>query len=697
MLDQAVTVLRGIGPRKAVVLKEDAGIETVEDLLYYIPRRYIDRSYFKAIKDCFVNENVTVAGTIRRVGVSGRGRKFLEVEIDDGSDSLCGVFFGAISFFQKIFVAGDTVVFSGKVGFYRHKQIVHPDFDFVFDEQGREAVNTGRIIPLYRSTEKLKSVGFDSRGFRRTIMAALDSHGEGIREPLDQAILNRLRLPVLREALHEVHFPESVESAERARKRIAFNELLFHQACLAFIRRREKLHAAKGAAPVDETVYRDFVSTLPFSLTADQVNAIDEIKRDMESPAPMNRLLQGDVGSGKTVVSMAAVLFARSRGRQAAIMAPTEILANQHFMNFKTLLGDRLRIALITGALAAAEKRRIAAGLSDGSIDLAIGTHALIQGGVAFMNLGLIVIDEQHRFGVSQRAALRDKGEATDLLVMTATPIPRSLSLTLYGNLDVTSIRTIPSGRPPIRTMSFPDSRLPGVYRSMEKYIAMGRQVYYVLPMIEDSERMDLKSATHVFDHLRNDIFPGRRVELLHGRMKQDERDAIMGRFREGEIDILVCTTVIEVGIDVPNATVIVIEHAERFGLAQLHQLRGRVGRGAHESFCVLVSADDMSDESAERINTIVRTSDGFEIAEEDLRQRGAGELIGQRQHGHGGFFEFADLGTDMDLIMTARDIADEMASRAPDENPGEKETLPPGLRQNFNGIRTKKMLSLLS
>ncbi|MBN2079880.1 MAG: ATP-dependent DNA helicase RecG [Spirochaetes bacterium] len=697
MLDQPVTALRGIGPRKAVLLKEEAGIETVEDLLYYIPRRYIDRSYFKSIKDCFVNENVTVAGTIRRVGVSGRGRKFLEVEIDDGTDSLTGVFFAAISFFQKIFIAGDSVVFSGKVTFYRNKQIVHPDFDFVFDDPEREALNTGRIIPLYRSTEKLKSVGFDSRGFRRAIMTALEGSGESIIEPLDDALLGRLNLPILREAIHEIHFPESFDSAERSRKRIAFNELLFHQVCLAQIRRRENDYSHKVSSPVDDTAYREFVASLPFALTGDQVRAIDEIRRDMESPGLMNRLLQGDVGSGKTVVSMVAALFAKSQGRQAALMAPTEILANQHFINFKTLLGDRLRITLLTGTMPAGEKREVASRLADGSIDLAIGTHALIQGGVLFKSLGLIVIDEQHRFGVSQRAALRDKGDRTDLLVMTATPIPRSLTLTLYGNLDVTSIRTIPAGRTPVRTMAFPESRLSGVYRSMEKYIAMGRQVYYVLPMIEDSERIDLKSATRVFEHLRKDIFPSRRVELLHGRMKQDERDTIMERFREGTIDILVCTTVIEVGIDVPNATIIVIEHAERFGLAQLHQLRGRVGRGAHESFCVLIGSDDMPEESAARINTIVRTLDGFEIAEEDLKLRGAGELIGQRQHGHGGFFEFADLGMDMDLIVAAKEISGGMTFPKPGEPGGNEDILSGGLRQNFNGIRTKKMLSLLS
>ncbi|TFH38154.1 MAG: ATP-dependent DNA helicase RecG, partial [Chrysiogenales bacterium] len=671
VLDQPVTALKGVGQKKALLLKEEAGIETVEDLLYYIPRRYVDRSFFKLIKDCFVNEIVTVSGMISRVAVAGSRKKFLEVEIDDGTDSLTGVFFGAVSFFQRIFTVGDSVIFSGKVNFYREKQIVHPDFDFIFDDPGRVAINTGRIIPLYRSTEKLKSAGFDSRGFRRVIKAALDGTIESVREFFDDELLKRKELPGIREALYAIHFPDSFESAELARRRLAFNELIFHQHCISIARRNARENVRKPATPIDDMAYRDLLSALPFTLTLDQEHAIQEIRRDMESPGLMNRMLQGDVGSGKTIVSMAAVLFAKGQGRQSALMAPTEVLANQHFDNFKAITGERIEIALLTGGMTAVEKRRVYAMISCGTVDLVIGTHALIQAGVNFNQLGLIVIDEQHRFGVAQRAALRDKGEVSDLLVMTATPIPRSLSLTFYGDLDVTSIRTMPTRRLPVKTIVLPEARLEGVYKSMDKYIAQGRQAYYVLPLIEDSDKIELKSAVSLFEHLKSVIFPHRRVDILHGRMKQDKRDEVMDKFRRGEIDILVCTTVIEVGIDVINATIMVIEHAERFGLAQLHQLRGRVGRGEHQSFCILISADDASEESMARINTIVATTDGFVISEEDLKQRGAGELLGIRQHGHGGFFEFADLSMDLDLILDARELSEDVITLKGDISPG--------------------------
>ncbi len=699
MLNDPTTAIQGIGPKKAQILMEEAGIETVEDLLYYIPRKYIDRSFFKLIKDCFINDVVTVTGTIRNVAMSGMRKKFLEVDIDDGTDTLTGVFFGGIGYFAKLFSIGDNVIFSGKINFYRKKQMVHPDFDFIDDGSGPgiQAINTGRIIPLYRSTEKLKTIGFDSRGFRRIIKAALDTNLPFVTDTIDPEILARHSLMVISEAVQAIHFPGSFDEAERARRRLAFNEMFFHQYYLSLSRRylretmRKIVHASTG------DLFRRFISSLPFRLTPDQMTAIETLRHDIESPHPMNRLLQGDVGSGKTVVAMAAITMAIEQGRQAVLMAPTEILANQHHANFQKFLGDAVRMILLTGSTPKSEKSAFYGSIRSGTVDLVIGTHAIIQDDVVFRDLGLIIIDEQHRFGVEQRAALREKGETADLMVMTATPIPRSLSLTLYGDLSISSIRTMPAERLPVQTMSFPESRLPGVYKSIEKYISQGRQVYYVLPLIEESDKIDLKSAIQVYEHLKNDIFPKRRVDLLHGRMKQQERDDIMDRFKKSEIDILVCTTVIEVGIDVPNATVIVIEHAERFGLAQLHQLRGRVGRGAHQSFCVLVSPDDISDESRSRIETIVSTNDGFTISEEDLKQRGAGELIGLRQHGHGGTFEFADLGLDIDLILYAREVSDELVSGITDiavlwDQFKDKKYSP-----LLNGIRNKRILSLLT
>jgi ATP-dependent DNA helicase RecG len=699
VLSDGITILKGIGPKKAQVLKDEAGIETIEDLLYYAPRKYVDRSYFKQIKDCFVNETVTISGTITGVNVSRRKKKILEVVIEDGTDTCTGVFFGGIDYFLKIFMVGDTVIFSGKIGYFRTKQITHPDFDFIDDNSNSplQTINTGRIIPLYRSTEKLKALGLDSRGFRRIIRPVLENFLSRVTDPMGPDVLERHKIPGLRDALYSIHFPESFEQAERARKRLAFNEIFFHQYYLSISRRYVRESAKKEKKEIDDALFRQFMTSLPFELTRDQQDAIKDIRNDMSSPYPMNRLLQGDVGSGKTIVAMAAVIFARGMGRQAAVMAPTEILAQQHFLNFQKFLGDEIRMVLLTGGIATSEKQNAYDLISSGAAELVIGTHAIIQDEVAFHDLGLIVIDEQHRFGVEQRSALREKGDETDLLVMTATPIPRSLSLTMYGDLSITSIRTMPANRLTIKTMAFNESRLKGVYNAIEKYITQGLQVYYVLPLIEDSEKIDLKSAISVYEHLKNDVFTKRRVELLHGRMKQAERDDIMGRFKAGEIDILVCTTVIEVGIDVPNAGIIVIEHAERFGLAQLHQLRGRVGRSDFQSFCVLVTPDDISDESRLRIETIVSTNDGFIISEEDLKQRGAGELIGVRQHGHGGEFEFADLSLDMDLILLAREIAEKSVSGITDIGQLWEEFKNRRYTPLIEGIRNKRILSLLS
>jgi ATP-dependent DNA helicase RecG len=699
LLNDEVTTLKGIGPKKAQLLRQEAGIETVEDLLYYIPRKYVDRSYFKLIKDCFVNDVVTVSGTIQSVDFSGRRKKFLEVEIDDGTDTLTGVFFGGVQYFLKIFSVGDYVIFSGKINYFKKKQIVHPDFDFIDESSSSsiQSINTGRIIPLYRSTENLKSMGFDSRGFRRVIRTVIDTYLSLVTETMDNNILGRHALMGIKDALHAIHFPDSFEQAERARKRLAFNEIFFHQYYLSLSRKYLRETRRKKTTEIDDAPYQKFMASLPFNLTPDQITAIEDIRRDIASPSPMNRLLQGDVGSGKTVVAMAAVLLAKGRKHQAALMAPTELLAHQHFNNFQNYIGEDIHVLLLTGSMPRKEKQKAYDMISSGSVDLVIGTHAVIQEDVIFKDLGLIVIDEQHRFGVEQRSALREKGEDTDLLVMTATPIPRSLSLTLYGDLAITSIRTMPANRLPVNTLSFTETRLKGVYNSIDKYVSQGRQVYYVLPLIEDSDKIDLKSAVKVYEHLKNEVFQKLRVELLHGRIKQSERDSIMSRFKDGAIDILVCTTVIEVGIDVPNASIIVIEHAERFGLAQLHQLRGRVGRDRHQSFCILISPDDIPDESRIRIETIVSTNDGFTISEEDLKQRGAGELIGVRQHGHGGTFEFTDLSLDMDLIVYAREVAERSVSDSVDVSSLWDQFKNKRYSPLLDGIRNKKILSILS
>jgi ATP-dependent DNA helicase RecG len=493
------------------------------------------------------------------------------------------------------------------------------------------------------------------------IRLIIDEYLSYAAETLHDHLLKKFKLMGLRDALFALHFPDSFEQAEQARRRLAFNEVFFMQYYFAISKKLLQKNCRKKAVSSDSGLLKKFFASLPFELTADQRKSIDEIQKDIQSPFPMNRLLQGDVGSGKTVVAMASAIITKECDRQTAVMAPTEILALQHYQNFLNIMPETLKIGLLTGSTTQAKKKELYASLESGDIDVLIGTHALIQGSVVFKDLGLTIIDEQHRFGVEQRGALSSKGENTDLLVMTATPIPRSLSLTLYGDLDVSLIRSKPANRKPITTLAFPYSRIKGVYNSMEKYISQGRQIYYVLPLIEETEKLDLTSAIEAYNNLVK-IFPHRKVALMHGRMKQKEREEAMDQFKQGEIDIMVATTVIEVGIDVPNASIIVIEHSDRFGLSQLHQLRGRVGRGDHQSFCILIYKDELNGESMQRINVLIATDDGFVISEEDLKLRGAGELLGTQQHGHAGSWEFLDLNKDLDLILSSRNEAAEYA-----------------------------------
>lgn len=695
--NHSVEEVPSIGPKRAAVLREEAGITTIEDLIYYAPRRYLDRSSFLHIADCLKGQEVTVAGSVTAVRIEAGGRK-LAVEISDGSDTLCAVFFGGVRFFQKRFAVGDEVVFSGTVDLYRgRKQISHPEFDF-FGGQSDELVNTGRIIPLYRSTEGLQKAGFSSRGFRKVIFQTIKKFLDHVDDPVPPEIRERLSLPGYAEALRAIHFPESMHEVDEARMRLAFNELFFLQYYLNLTRRllREK---SGGAASIPDMRWcMDFFKRLPFELTEDQKQTINRISQDISQPFEMNRLVQGDVGSGKTAVAMASCCLVKGLGRQSAVMAPTEVLALQHYESFSKHLPDGVRCELLVSAMSAAKKKQAKERIASGEADIAIGTHALIQESVEFRDLGLVIVDEQHRFGVEQRAELRRKGARTDLLVMTATPIPRSLALTAYGDLDVSLIKQKPADRIPIKTLVLPESRMNGVYASIEKYIAEGRQCYYVLPLIEESAKSDLASAKEVYEELSSEIFKHRRVGLLHGKMKAAEKSDVMDAFKKGDIDILVSTTVIEVGIDVPNASVIVIRHPERFGLSQLHQLRGRVGRGTHQSFCILLHPDSISPAAKERLGVLAVSDDGFVIAEEDLRMRGAGDFLGTRQHGLASQFEFADLARDLDLLLEARAEAERLVSLCPDASEGMKDFERKYIRsEEVTGSRLSRSLSLIS
>lgn len=696
MLDIPVTALKGIGSVKAGILKSEAGIETIEDLLYYTPRRYLDRSNVKRIVDVFHEEEVTVSGTVISSKTVRAGKTFLQVDISDGTDILSGIFFGGLFFFEKIFLPGENVIFSGKININRRKQIVHPEFDFFDGDSNSMPINTGRIIPLYRSSINLKKNGFDSRGFRRVISHALKIYSSHLTEFLDSSLLQKYSLPDINRAISGIHFPESADHAEQSRKRLAFNEVFSLQYFLLLNKKVIKYRETKKAAKPELNFVINFINTLPFKLTDDQMRAIEEIKSDIISESPMNRLLQGDVGAGKTIVALGTALIHISMNRQVALMAPTEILAKQHYDNAVRFLPDEIKCALLTGSTAAKDKTKIYNDLSDGSISLVIGTHALLQPSVVFKNLGYIIIDEQHRFGVEQRGVMRTKGVSTDLLIMTATPIPRSLSMTFYGDMDVSYIKHKPSGRLLIKTLAFTEEKLPGVYRSIKNYLEQGRQVYYVLPLIDESDKTDLKSATETFNHLKKEIFPDKKIELIHSKIPEKDKQNIMTRFKDGVVDILVSTTVIEVGIDVPNASIMVIEHAERFGLAQLHQLRGRVGRGSHQSFCILIHKPDLSDDASERIKTMTETDDGFLISEKDLMLRGSGQLVGTRQHGANDF-EFTDITKDYDIILSARKEAESIIDRISPEKIKTGVEIIESENRAFAGLRTKRILQILS
>ena len=652
-----VSAVPGVGMTKARALRK-IGIKTVEDLLYYFPRRYLDRSDIRQIKDLQVGMDATVVGQVVGAEIQrGRRNRFV-LTLSDGTGFLQCVWFHGLQFLPKAFGRGDQVAVSGRIGMFGHiYQMVHPEFDRL-SAAGSTPVHTSKIIPLYPSSQALDRAQLDSRGFRRTLHACLSTFGAGIRETLPDEIRKRQKLATLRYALQNVHFPESAEALKHARRRLKFDELFYLELLLA-LRRKVLERGQKGLVlrNVGEKT-RELVKHLPFELTAAQRRVLREIYADMRSDRPMHRLLQGDVGSGKTVVALVAMLMAVENGYQAAIMAPTEILAEQHFLNIRSFLQELdVRVRLLIGGQAAAERKAILEEVATGEADIVVGTHALIQEGVRFAKLGLVVIDEQHRFGVIQRRLLQEKGPNPDVLVMTATPIPRTLSLTLYGDLDISVIDELPAGRKKVRTVWRPAEKRAAIYKFVRDEVKKGRQAYIVFPLVEESEKSDLKAATESYERMKASVFKGLQVGLLHGRMANAEKEAVMRAFKAGEIQILVSTTVIEVGVDVPNATIMVIEHAERFGLTQLHQLRGRVGRGGEQSYCILISYDPVSEEAKQRLETMVKTSDGFKIAEVDLRLRGPGEFFGTRQHGFPAL-RIADVVHDYDLLVKAREEA---------------------------------------
>ncbi len=661
--DTQISSLRGVGTRKAEALAE-VGLFTVNDLLEHFPRRYLDRSTVSYTNDLRKDKQATIVGKVTGTQMRrGRKRSYFEMVIADERGFLKCRWFNGANWIQKRFKKGDVVAVSGKVDFYGGFQMVHPDFD-VLNEEGTNPINTGIIVPLYPSGQKLQAAGLDSRGFRRLLRPLVDGLEGQIPDFLPKELLAEYKLMDLGDAVRDIHFPEDMDALKQAQHRLKFNELFFMQLLLA-VRKQSMTETIKqnrfeSLGDYLESQYKK----LPYELTGAQKRVMNEIWDDLKSSHPMNRLLQGDVGSGKTVISLLAAAIAAGNGYQSAIMAPTEILAEQHYKNALTFFeGTPIRVVLLTGSQTAAQKRDLRKALKEGYYHVAIGTHALIQGKVHFKDLQLVVIDEQHRFGVLQRGELLEKAAEADVLVMTATPIPRTLSMTIFGDLSVSIIDELPAGRQKIITRKVDVITLPKVYGFIEGELKAGRQAFVVYPLIEASEKIDLEAATQGFEKLAERFKPF-KAALLHGRMSADEKDSIMQAFSRNDIQLLVSTTVIEVGIDIPNATVMMIENAERFGLAQLHQLRGRIGRGEHRGVCVLVHRNVNSD-SLDRLKIMVETLDGFKIAEEDLRLRGAGDIFGTRQSGLPAL-KIANILWDGEILKDSRRAAFDLVQKDP-------------------------------
>jgi ATP-dependent DNA helicase RecG len=651
--------LKGVGPRRAADF-ERVNLLTVEDFLYRFPLRYEDRSQLQSISTLKPGRAASISGRILSAAVRSTRRpgfQIFEAVIDDGSGSLRAAWLNQ-PFLRDILVRGQHVVLFGSVEMRGSAtlQLTNPQYEILDDEDG-ERVHTARIVPIY---EKVGAV--TTKMQRRLVFDVLQRLPAHLPEPLPGDIGERLGLPARRAALIATHFPADrtpIAALNRfdtpPQRRLIFEEAFLFQTGIVARRRVAAMESKAAVIRVDDRIRDSARRVLPFRLTAGQKQSLKEIVDDLQQRQPMNRLLQGDVGSGKTIVALLAALVAMENGQQVAFMAPTEILAEQHFASISQLLrASRFRVALLTGSTPSALRREQLVEIAAGTIHLVVGTHALVQGDVQFHQLGFVVIDEQHRFGVLQRATLRAKGLHPDVLVMTATPIPRTLALTVYGDLDVSAIRDLPPGRLAVKTVAKPESRRNDVYTFIREQLDAGRQAYVIYPLVEESAKVDLKAATEMADQLAQEIFPAYHVGLLHGRMPSQGKDRVMKAFAAGELHVLVSTTVVEVGMDVPNANVMIVEHAERFGLSQLHQLRGRVGRDRHQSYCFLMYQAPLSDEARDRLQAMTETTDGFEIAERDLMLRGPGDFFGTRQAGLP-TFRMIDLARDRELLETAR------------------------------------------
>lgn len=662
-----IKYLSGVGPQRAAVLNKELGIYSLHDLLYYFPYKYVDRSRIYSIYELDGNmPYIQLKGEILSFEDVGEGRnRRLVAHFSDGTGVVDLVWFQGVKYIigkykirQEYIVFGKPTVFNGRIN------IAHPDVDAVADLK----LETMGLRPYYNTTEKMKRSSLNSHAIEKMMATVVKLLSDPLPETLSPAILREHHLMPLTEALVNIHFPTSAELLRKAQYRLKFEELFYVQLnILRYARDRQRKYRGYVFSKIGDIFNTFYSKNLPFELTNAQKRVLKEIRRDMGMGRQMNRLLQGDVGSGKTLVALMSMLIALDNGYQACMMAPTEILANQHYDTIREFLhGMDVRVELLTGSVKGKRREAILAGLLSGEVQILIGTHAVIEDTVNFASLGFVVIDEQHRFGVAQRARLWTKSaQPPHVLVMTATPIPRTLAMTLYGDLDVSVIDELPPGRKPIATIHQFDNRRESLYRSVRKQIEEGRQVYIVYPLIQESEKIDLKNLEEGYLHVC-EAFPDCKVCKVHGKMKPAEKDREMQLFVSGEAQIMVATTVIEVGVNVPNASVMIIENAERFGLSQLHQLRGRVGRGADQSYCILVTGYKLAEDTRKRLEIMVRTNDGFEIAEADLKLRGPGDLEGTQQSGIAFDLKIADIARDGQLLQYVREVAQKIVDADP-------------------------------
>ena len=667
-IDTPIEFLKGVGPTRAAMLQRELDIYTYGDLLEYFPYRYVDRSQRSTIRDINIDDPyVVLRGTIHDMHTIGEGRSMrLTAQLRDNTGQIELVWFQGIKWIRESLKPDTEYIVMGKPSVFNgHINIAHPDLE----RADNETASNRKYIPIYSSTEKLKAKGLHTKGIAKLTEQLLRLAEGRIPETLPKSVIAKYRLPDRANAIEVIHYPLNQHDIALSRQRMKFEELFLLQLDYQYAKHDRQMRSnGYMFSVVGEKFNRFYNERLTFELTGAQKRVVKEIRADMKSGHQMNRLLQGDVGSGKTLVALLCMLIAIDNGCQACLMAPTEILANQHYANIKQMLeGLGVSVELLTGSVKTAAKKKIKQRLQAGEIDIIIGTHAVIENDVVFHNLGFVVIDEQHRFGVEQRSKLWTKSaQPPHVLVMTATPIPRTLAMTLYGDLDCSIIDELPPGRKAIKTIHCTDSQRLKVFSFIRSEIAKGRQVYIVYPLIEESETMDLKDLMDGYESIVREFpLPQYQISIVHGRMDSEAKDYEMGRFKRGETQIMVSTTVIEVGVDVPNASVMIIENAERFGLSQLHQLRGRVGRGAEQSYCILMTGDKLSNSGRERINIMVQSTDGFRIAEADLKLRGPGDLQGLQQSGILQL-KLADIVNDEPIVRAARESVQEILDRDP-------------------------------